>query len=49
MARVHWRLDNAGGLRLAFAVVLTLNALALGWFAYRWRRHGRLMHAAAVV
>jgi len=49
LARVHWRLDNAGGLRLAFAVVLTLNALALAWFAYGWRRHGRLMRAAAVV
>jgi MFS family permease len=37
--------DNANGLKLAFAVVLALDALTLVWFAYGWRRHGRLAPA----
>jgi hypothetical protein len=49
LSRVYWRLDNAGGLRLAFALVLTLNTLALAWFAYGWRRHGVRFRAAAAI
>ena len=45
MSRLHLRLDNAGGLRLAFGVVLALDALSLAWFAYGWRRHGLLVRA----
>jgi MFS family permease len=47
LARVHLRFDNAGGLRLAFAVVLVLNTLTLAWFARGWRRHGAPIRAAA--
>lgn len=47
MARVRWRLGNAGGLRLAFAIVLALDALTLAWFAYGWRRHGASVRATA--
>jgi MFS family permease len=32
-------LEAAGGLRVAFIVVLALDALALAWFAWGWRRH----------
>ena len=47
-SRERFRFDNAAGLKLAFAVVLALDALTLVWFAYGWRRHGRHpMHAAA--
>lgn len=31
--------DGAGGLRIAFALVLGVDALALAWFAWGWRRH----------
>ncbi len=31
--------DEAGGLRVAFAVILVVDALALAWFAHGWRRH----------
>ena len=31
--------DTAGGLRLAFGSVLTLEILTLAWFAAGWRRH----------
>jgi len=31
--------DTAGGLRLAFAVVLGVNLAAYAWFVYGWRRH----------
>jgi hypothetical protein len=29
--------------------VLALDALALAWFAYGWRRHAPSMHAAAAI
>ena len=48
MARTRWRLDNAAGLRVAFAVVLALDALTLAWFAYGWRRHGAIKRSVAV-
>ena len=31
--------DTAGGLRLAFALVLVIETLAYAWFALGWRRH----------
>jgi predicted MFS family arabinose efflux permease len=37
-ARSGLGLDTAGGLRLAFALVLALDALAYAWFAWGWRR-----------
>ena len=47
LSRARWGFDVAGGLRLAFAVILPLDALALAWFAYGWRRHGVLVRATA--
>jgi MFS family permease len=35
-------LNPAGGLRVAFVVILALDALALAWFARGWRRHSTL-------
>jgi MFS family permease len=35
-------LDTAGGLRLAFSLVLVVNVLAFAWFAWGWRRHARV-------
>ncbi|HEY2816691.1 MAG TPA: MFS transporter [Casimicrobiaceae bacterium] len=49
LSRLHLGSDYGGGLRLAFAVVLALDALALAWFAYGWRRHAPSMHAAAAI
>lgn len=40
-ARVSLGLDAAGGLRLAFALVLALYALSYAWFVRGWRRHAR--------
>ncbi len=40
-------LDAAGGLRFAFALVLVLDILTYGWFAWGWRRHARRSHAIA--
>ena len=47
LARARWGFDVAGRLRLAFAIILALDALALAWFAYGWRRHGVLVRATA--
>ncbi|HEX4886184.1 MAG TPA: MFS transporter [Casimicrobiaceae bacterium] len=38
-ARVLAGADAAGGLRIAFAVVLLLELATLAWFALGWRRH----------
>ena len=46
-SRERFRFDNAAGLKLAFAVVLALDALTLAWFAYGWRRHARPVRATA--
>ena len=35
--RNHLQFSVAGGLKLAFATVLVLDAIALGWFARGWR------------
>jgi len=39
--------NTGAGLKLAFGLVLALNALALGWFAWGWRRHGAPVVASA--
>ena len=41
-ARASLGLDAAGGLRLAFALVLALYVLAYAWFARGWNRQARL-------
>ena len=38
-ARIGLGMDTAGGLRLAFALVLALNVAAFGWLLLGWRRH----------
>ena len=48
-ARARLGLDTAGGLKLAFAVVLVVDALALAWFALGWRRHAGHVRALAAV
>lgn len=37
-ARAGLGMDTASGLRIAFALVLALDALAYAWFAWGWRR-----------
>ena len=46
-ARSVLGLDLAGGLRLAFAVVLALYILGYAWFAWGWRRHAGVTRATA--
>ncbi len=46
-ARSFWALDNAGGLRVAFAIVMIGNILTYAWFVRGWRRHGAVAHAVA--
>ena len=46
-ARSWWALDNAGGLRVAFAIVLVGDILTYAWFVRGWRRHGVVAHAVA--
>ncbi len=38
-ARIGLGMDTAGGLRLAFALVLALNVTTFGWLLLGWRRH----------
>jgi predicted MFS family arabinose efflux permease len=38
-ARIALGMDTAGGLRLAFALVLVINAAAYSWLLLGWRRH----------
>jgi predicted MFS family arabinose efflux permease len=38
-AQTSLDLDRAGGLRVAFAIVLAAYVLAFSWFAYGWRRN----------
>ena len=45
--RTAFGLDGAGGLRVAFAIVLTGDILTYLWFARGWRRHGVPLPAAA--
>lgn len=47
-ARAMYALDTAGGLRVAFAVVLGAYALAFLWFIRGWKRHGAAAAVAAV-
>jgi hypothetical protein len=46
-ARSLWALDNAGGLRVAFAIVMVGNILTYAWFIRGWRRHGVVAHATS--
>ncbi len=46
-ARARLGMNTAGGLKLAFVVVLILDALTLAWFMRGWRRHSALVRAAA--
>jgi predicted MFS family arabinose efflux permease len=41
-ARMSLGLDAAGGLRLAFALVLALYVLSYAWFAHGWKRLARI-------
>jgi len=44
-ARAGLGLDPVGGLKLAFTVVLAMNAVTYVWFAWGWRRHAVRSHA----
>ncbi len=41
-ARSALGVDTAGGLRLAFALVLALDLVAFGWLLFGWRRYARV-------
>jgi hypothetical protein len=45
-ARAILGVDTAGGLRIAFALVLCADVAALAWFALRWGRHAVVAPAA---
>jgi len=36
----RWGFGGGAALRIAFAIVLVADTLALAWFAWGWRRHG---------
>ncbi len=46
-ARAVAGVDAAGGLEVAFALVLLLDVVTYVWFAWGWRRHAPYSHAAA--
>lgn len=46
-ARVALDLGTAGGLKLAFGAVLSIDVLAYAWFAWGWRRHAAHVHKTA--
>ena len=46
-ARIALGVDTAGGLRLAFALVLALDLAAFGWLLLGWRRHALTTRAFA--
>jgi sugar phosphate permease len=45
-ARSRFGLDTGAALRLAFTLVLGIDFLAYGWFAFGWRRHAVVAPAA---
>ena len=47
-SRAAFGADLAGGLRIAFSLVLAAEALALAWFALGWRRHANAAPLASV-
>ena len=49
VARAALGIDVAGALRLAFALVLAADVLALAWFVLGWRRHAVAAPPARVV
>lgn len=46
VARAGLGLDTAGGLKLAFVVVLILELLTYAWFMWGWRRHSAFVRPA---
>ena len=44
-ARAALGVDDAGGLKVAFSLVLALDVLAYAWFALGWRRHAPVTQA----
>ena len=44
--RASLGVDAAGGLRIAFSLVLALDVLTYAWFAWGWRRHPQIAHAS---
>ena len=46
-ARARLGMNTAGGLKLAFVVVLILDSLTFLWFMRGWRRHSTLVRPAA--
>jgi hypothetical protein len=48
VAQSGLNLGAADGLRLAFAIALSLDVLAYAWFAWGWRRHAARIHATAL-
>lgn len=49
MSRQAFDMDTAGGLKMAFSIVLLLEAVAYAWFALGWRRHASRRHGAVGV
>ncbi len=47
VGRAMLDVDAAGGLRLAFSLVLALDVVAYAWFAFGWRRHAHSVAAIA--
>ena len=45
-ARAALGVDAAGGLRVAFSLVLALDVLTYAWFAWGWRRHAPVIQAS---
>ena len=48
-ARAALHIDAAGGLKIAFSLVLLLDLLSYAWFAWGWRRHASLAQAPVAV
>ncbi|MEP6942622.1 MAG: MFS transporter [Betaproteobacteria bacterium] len=47
VARATLGADSAGGLRIAFTLVLAVDVIAYAWFAFGWRRHAHSAPAIA--
>ena len=48
-ARAALEVDAAGGLKVAFALVLALDVLTFAWFAWGWQRHASVVQASIAV
>ena len=49
LMRTMFGLDDAGGLRVAFTVILVGDVAAYAWFAYGWKRHRFHASVGAIV